>query len=68
MSQLRSHAKVVIIGGYGHRIGASLALGLILRDVILSRQPVEIEFLGARCKAILLREPPYDPTNSRLKA
>ena len=51
----------VTSGAYGHRVGASLALGLRTRGLGRRRSGFEIEIIGERRAALRLAEPAYDP-------
>ena len=55
-------------GGYGHRIEKSIALVTIDTDCAAEGTEVEVEVLGERRKAVVAREPLYDPENERLRA
>jgi len=57
----------VTSGGFGHHVGASLALAYVDRGVADTRPPVRVEILGDARPAEILAEPPYDPTGSRLR-
>ncbi|WP_371226974.1 GcvT family protein [Roseovarius sp. 2305UL8-3] len=56
---------IVTSGAYGHRTGKVLALAY-LRDAA-AREGLSVSILGHHCPATVLNEPPYDPTNIRLK-
>ncbi len=58
---------IVTSGAYGHRVGAPLALAY-LREVPDPDIPLSVEILGQHRAAHILTTPPYDPTNSRMKA
>ena len=58
----------VTSGGYGHRIGRSLALGYIEAALEGESQGFEIEILGERRVAHRLAGAPYDPTGERMRA
>ncbi len=58
----------VTSGGYGHRIGKSIALATIRTDCTDEGAEVEVEVLGERRKAVVARDPLYDPENERLRA
>jgi len=45
-------------GGYGWRLGKSLALAMVM----------EIKILGQMYKVTVIEESPFDPTNERLRA
>ena len=55
-------------GGYGHRIDKSIALGYVRPDLAVEGCELEIEIVGSRRRAIVAREPLFDPTNERLRA
>jgi dimethylglycine dehydrogenase len=59
---------IVTSGGYGHRIGASIALAYVRTDRAVEGQALTIEIFGDRVEAVVAREPLYDPDNSRLRA
>jgi dimethylglycine dehydrogenase len=59
---------IVGSGGYGHRIGKSIALAYVRKDLATPGTQLEIEILGRRYKATVAQEPIYDPRNERLKA
>ncbi|MDD9909303.1 MAG: FAD-dependent oxidoreductase [Ahrensia sp.] len=53
-------------GGYGYRIGKSLALAMVKPEY--AESDLEIRILGRRYKATVIAESPFDPTNERLRA
>ena len=53
-------------GGYGWRIGKSLALGMVRPD--LAAIGTELEILGTRHRAMVIAESPYDPENLALRS
>ena len=57
----------VTSGGYGHTVGKSLALGYVPKDLAASTSAFEIEIIGERRPAKILKEPPYDPSGSRMR-
>ena len=57
---------IVTSGTYGHRTARHLALALLRRPP--SGQEISVKILGRRLPASILNEPPFDPTNTRLKA
>ena len=57
----------VTSGGYGHHVGASLALAYVEREAAAARPGVHVEVLGDSRPAEILAEPPYDPAGSRLR-
>ena len=54
-------------GGYGWRIGKSLALGFLRPEHAAVGTEVEIDVLGDMLKATVIEESPYDPKNERLR-
>lgn len=57
----------VTSGGYGFRIGKTLALGYIAAAAEPIDAPLEIEILGSRCDAMLVETAFYDPENRRCR-
>ncbi len=55
-------------GGYGFRIGKSLALAMIHPNVATEGTELEMDILGTRHKVTVLPESPFDPENERLRA
>ena len=58
---------VVTSGAYGHHVGKSLALAYVDRKVIEDDAELTVFVVGEARTARILREPPYDPTGSRLR-
>ncbi len=56
-------------GGWGHRIGKSIALGMLRNDLGEPGTIVEVEIYGQRYKARVQEDQPlWDPANERLRA
>ncbi|MBT6094301.1 MAG: FAD-dependent oxidoreductase [Rhodospirillaceae bacterium] len=55
-------------GGYGFRIGKSLALGMVRPDLADIGTELEMDILGTLHKVTVIAESPYDPTNEKLLA
>ena len=56
-------------GGYGYRINASIALGVVRSDLSEPGTELEVEIFGQRCKAVVQADQPlWDPENARLRA
>ena len=55
-------------GGYGHRLGKSLALAMLRPELARPGARLEIEILGERHSASVLPESPFDPGNERLRS
>ncbi len=58
---------LVTSGGYGYRINKSIALAYVRTDLAVAGQELHIDILGSRRKAVVGREPLFDPENLRLK-
>ncbi len=54
-------------GGYAHHSGASLAMGFLPTDRIEMTKTVEIEILGQRRKARVVKTPVFDPDGLRMR-
>jgi dimethylglycine dehydrogenase len=57
----------VTSGAYGHRVGASLALGYIPKALAGADSGFEIEIIGERRPAVRLAEPAFDPSGARMR-
>jgi dimethylglycine dehydrogenase len=55
-------------GYYGHCLRKSLAIGYVRADLAAEGTQLEIEILGQRKQATVVRESPYDPDNADLRA
>jgi dimethylglycine dehydrogenase len=55
-------------GGFGWRLGKSLALGMVRPDLGELGTELEIAILGKRHKVTVIEESPFDPQNERLRA
>ncbi|MEM7300859.1 MAG: FAD-dependent oxidoreductase [Pseudomonadota bacterium] len=55
-------------GGYGWRLGKSLALAMVRPDLGALGTELEITILGQRHKVTVIEESPYDPENEKLRA
>jgi dimethylglycine dehydrogenase len=55
-------------GGYGWRVGKSLALAMVQPEFGEIGMELEIVILGNRHRATIIPESPYDPVNERLRA
>jgi dimethylglycine dehydrogenase len=58
----------VTSGGYGWRVGKSLALAMIRPDFAVENAEFEIAILGKRHKATLIPDSPFDPENTALRS
>ena len=54
-------------GGYGFRIGKSLALGMVKPELAEHGSRLEIEILGKSHAATVIPDSPFDPKNERLR-
>ncbi|MDH5344721.1 MAG: FAD-dependent oxidoreductase [Gammaproteobacteria bacterium] len=54
-------------GGYGFRIGQSLALGMVKPELATAGTKLQIEILGKQYPATVVADSPYDPKNERLR-
>ena len=54
-------------GGYGWRVGKSLALAMVDPALATPGAEFEIEILGTRHRATLIPDSPFDPDNTALK-
>ncbi len=55
-------------GGYGWRVGKSLALAMVRPEHGAEGTELQIDILGKRHTATVIPESPYDPENARLRA
>jgi len=55
-------------GYYGHCLRKSLAIGYARAEFAQAGTQLDIEILGERKQATVLRESPYDPDNLDLRA
>jgi len=55
-------------GGYGWRLGKSLALGMVLPELGELGTEFEVTILGERRRATVIEESPFDPGNARLRS
>jgi dimethylglycine dehydrogenase len=55
-------------GGYGWRLGKSLALGMVSPELGELGTEIEIRILGVPHRATVIGESPFDPKNEALKA
>lgn len=58
----------VTSGGYGHRVGSSVAMGYVDREIAASGAAIEVTVLGERRPARVALEPLYDPANLLARA
>ena len=54
-------------GGFGFRVGKSLALGMVVPALAEPGSGLEIEILGRRYHATVIPDSPFDPQNERLR-
>lgn len=60
----------VTSGGYGHRVGASIAQGYVPADLAVRTEAdlYQIEILGRRIPARITAAPPFDPDGIRMRS
>ena len=68
----RSYSKGKLVGratngGFGWRVGKSLALGMVRPDLGEIGTELEVVLLGKPHRAAVIPESPYDPGNARLR-
>ena len=72
MSPLFHNGEVVgetTSGDWGYRVGKSIALGMLRRDLTEPGTKVEVEIYGKRCTATVQPDQPlWDPDNERIRA
>ena len=54
-------------GGYGHSVQKSLAMGYVPKELVNAAGQFEIEIIGERHPATLLKEPAFDPSGSKMR-
>jgi dimethylglycine dehydrogenase len=54
-------------GGYGHCVGASLAMGYLDSDVPDDQPGLSVSILGERCQCRILTAPAVDPQGARMR-
>ncbi|MGI9481866.1 MAG: GcvT family protein [Hyphomicrobiales bacterium] len=55
-------------GAYGHAAGKSLAFAYVKPEFTSPGSTFEMEILGDRCRATVIEQPVYDPSDERLRA
>ena len=55
-------------GGYGWRVGKSLALAMVRPDLAAPGTALDISILGRRRKAVVIPDSPFDPDNTALRS
>ncbi|MEM9900162.1 MAG: FAD-dependent oxidoreductase [Pseudomonadota bacterium] len=58
----------VTSGGWGHRVGASLAIAMVRADLAEAGTELEVEIYGERRRAVTRALPFWDPKNERIRA
>jgi 4-methylaminobutanoate oxidase (formaldehyde-forming) len=58
----------VTSGGYGYTVGKSIVYGYLPIECAAPGTELDVEILGERVKAVVEREPLYDPKGVRVKA
>ncbi len=72
MSTIRKDGEAVgevTSGGYGYRIGASIAHAIVRADLAEPGVALDVEIFGEVCRAVVQSpEPLWDPENARIRA
>ena len=72
MSTLWQNGEIVgetTSGGWGYRVNASIALGMLRADLAVPGTEIEVEIYGERRRAVVQEDQPlWDPANERLRA
>jgi dimethylglycine dehydrogenase len=55
-------------GGYGHRVEKSIALGYVKPELAEPGTSLEVEVLGKKLPAEVVKMPLYDPENKKIKS
>ena len=55
-------------GGYGWRMGKSLALAMVTPELSRVGDEVDVRILGEMRRAIVIPDSPYDPKNAALRS
>ncbi len=56
-------------GGWGYRVNASIALGMVRADLAVPGTALEVEIFGERRRAVVQEDAPlWDPKNERIRA
>jgi len=56
-------------GGWGYRVNASIALGMVRVDLAVAGTELEVEIYGMRYRAVVQEDQPlWDPSNERLRS
>ena len=61
-------AGVVTSGGFGHRIGKSIALGYVRADLARDGETFSLGLFGTERRATISLAAPYDPQGARLRS
>jgi dimethylglycine dehydrogenase len=64
----RERVGMTSSGGFGHRVGKSIALGYIAPELTQPGTKLEVEVLGRKLPAEVVTMPLYDPDNRKIKA
>lgn len=56
-------------GGWGYRVNASIALGMLRADLAVAGTVLEVEIYGEKVRAVVQQDAPlWDPENTRIRA
>jgi dimethylglycine dehydrogenase len=65
--QGKQKVGLVTSGGFGYRLNQSIALAYVRTDLAAEGTELEVDILGTRRRAVVGREPLYDPQNLLLR-
>ncbi len=68
LRDLRAIVGRTTSGGFGWRVGKSLALGMVRPEDARPGAELQIDILGERHRATVIPESPFDPRNHRPRA
>ncbi|MEM9814394.1 MAG: aminomethyltransferase family protein, partial [Pseudomonadota bacterium] len=62
------HVGEVTSGAWGHRVGASIAIGMLRSDLATPGTDLQVDIFGEMCAATVSQMPFWDPKNERIRA
>ena len=68
LRNLRAIVGRTTSGGFGGRVGKSLALGMVRPEDARPGAELRIDILGERYRATVIPDSPFDPQNHRPRA
>ena len=61
-------AGLVVSAGYGHRVGASIAMAVVDREALAKAKDISVHVLGRKRRATVVEgHVLYDPENAKMK-